>query len=67
MRDYVKCVFIGALGCLLIFAPAMADELPDDGNMHFPQYPDEDGWNVAACFGQSLADDWESVGFPDVP
>ncbi|MDH4034652.1 MAG: hypothetical protein OEV80_12745, partial [candidate division Zixibacteria bacterium] len=38
---------------------ALADWIPGDGHkMHFPQTPDEEGWNVMASFGQTLADDW---------
>ena len=37
----------------------LADWMPGDGHkMHFPQNPDEEGWNVLASFGQPLADDW---------
>ncbi len=35
------------------------DLLPEDGHkMHFPQLPDEDGWDVNATQPQVLADDW---------
>ena len=37
-----------ALSCITLLAgPAFADWLPGDGHkMHFPQLPDEDGWDV---------------------
>jgi len=31
----------------------------DDHKMHFPQLPDEDGWDVNATYPLILADDWE--------
>jgi len=31
----------------------------DDHKMHFPQLPDEDGWDVNATYPIILADDWE--------
>ncbi len=31
----------------------------DEHKMHFPQLPDEAGWDVNATFPQVLADDWE--------
>jgi hypothetical protein len=37
--------------------------------MHYPQYPDEDGWDVYAAYGLTLADDWEcsqSGGVTDI-
>ena len=41
---------------------ALADWVPGDGyKMHFPQTPDEEGWNVMASFGQPLADDWTCI------
>jgi len=30
----------------------------DDHKMHWPQLPDEDGWDVKSCFDVVLADDW---------
>ena len=39
--------------------PALADWDPGDGHkMHYPQLPDEDGWDVKAIDGICLADDW---------
>jgi len=51
-----------ALAALVGFGAifALADWMPGDGyKMHFPQLPDEQGWNVMASFGQELADDWQ--------
>ena len=47
--------------CLAVFTlPAWADWQPGDGHkMHFPQLPDENGWDVKGCEGICLADDWE--------
>lgn len=40
-------------------APVVADWTPDDGHkMHFPQLPDEAGWDVNATQPLVLADDW---------
>jgi len=40
-------------------ALALGDWQPGDGHkMHFPQLPDEDGWDVRASY-ICLADDWE--------
>ena len=45
---------------LFVVAPAWADWVPEDGHkMHFPQLPDEDGWDVYATFDKVLADDWQ--------
>jgi hypothetical protein len=55
---YVVTVAVGAV-CLLAM-PAAADWQPGDGHkMHFPQLPDEAGWDVNATFPIVLADDWE--------
>jgi len=48
--------------CLLLVLPvlALADWVPADGHkMHFPQMPDESGWNVKAMNPVMLADDWQ--------
>jgi hypothetical protein len=53
-----------AMACVaLLAAPAIADWNPGDGHkMHFPQLPDEDGWDVNATTNGDpyvcLADDW---------
>lgn len=41
-----------ALLCVLALGgPALADWQPGDGHkMHFPQLPDEDGWDVRSSF-----------------
>ncbi|MFH1686040.1 MAG: hypothetical protein ABIE70_00790 [bacterium] len=47
------------LAVVLLATAAFADWFPGDGHkMHFPQLPDEAGWNVKASFGNVLADDW---------
>jgi len=47
------------VGILILAVSANADWFPGDGHkMHFPQLPDEEGWNVFATNGQFLADDW---------
>ncbi|MFC1889743.1 hypothetical protein ACFL4G_08315 [Thermodesulfobacteriota bacterium] len=51
-----------AIFILALFLPpaAMADWIPGDPyKMHFPQLPDEDGWDVNASFPSCLADDFE--------
>ncbi|MDD4051949.1 MAG: dockerin type I domain-containing protein [candidate division Zixibacteria bacterium] len=41
------------------FSPVVADWVPADGHkMHFPQLPDEAGWDVNATQPLVLADDW---------
>ena len=57
-------ILIMILSCLLIsslLAPlALADwKEGDPYKMHFPQLPDEDGWDVNATFPNVLADDWQ--------
>ncbi|MDY6833180.1 MAG: hypothetical protein SVY53_00040 [Chloroflexota bacterium] len=56
-------ILIMILSCLLIsslLAPlALADWKEGDSyKMHFPQLPDEDGWDVNATWPNILADDW---------
>jgi len=50
-----------ALSCITLLAgPALADWQPGDGHkMHFPQLPDEDGWDLNTTFPMCLSDDWE--------
>ena len=48
-----------ASSCLLT-APLLADWTPEDGHkMHFPQYPNTEGWDVKASIPIILADDWQ--------
>jgi hypothetical protein len=43
----------------VLVVPALADWDPGDGHkMHFPQLPDEQGWDVNATLPKVLADDW---------
>jgi len=54
-------VFVGVIFSLVISASTvvLADWVPDDGHkMHFPQLPDEAGWDVSATVPLVLADDW---------
>ncbi|MEW6051556.1 MAG: hypothetical protein AB1644_10900 [Candidatus Zixiibacteriota bacterium] len=54
-RVMLALVCILALGVLY----AVADWVPSDGHkMHFPQLPDEAGWDVNATAPVVLADDW---------
>ena len=55
-----KPIAFFAMVCVALYAaPARADWQPGDGHkMHFPQLPDEDGWDVNATMGVCLADDW---------
>ncbi len=56
-----RTLFALALGMALVLAgvPALADWSPQDGHkMHFPQLPDEQGWDVNAGNPVVLADDW---------
>ncbi len=57
----VKKLFALVLGVtfMLVAASAFADWYPGDPyKMHFPQYPNEWGWNVYDNEGYPLADDW---------
>ncbi|MBI4717150.1 MAG: hypothetical protein HY763_05040 [Planctomycetes bacterium] len=53
-------VIAAALPLLPFLLPAsLADWQPSDGHkMHFPQLPDEEGWDVNATQPAILADDW---------
>lgn len=54
MRSLAFLTIVG-----LLAVPALADWAPGDGHkMHFPQLPDEDGWDVKATDPLCLADDW---------
>jgi len=62
----LKRIVLIAIGVVLIFStPLLADWFEGDGHkMHFPQLPDEAGWDVAATGPQTdpplvLADDWQ--------
>ena len=46
---------------VVLWAPLVyADWAPVDGHkMHFPQLPDEAGWDVKAMYPNMLADDWQ--------
>lgn len=57
-----KTLFALALGTLLLAAagPVVAHWVPADGHkMHWPQLPDEQGWDVKATYPVVLADDWK--------
>lgn len=57
----VQKLFVTVFGAafLLTAGVVYADWDPADGHkMHFPQYPNEYGWNVYASEGNVLADDW---------
>jgi hypothetical protein len=58
----MRSLAILCLGAFLV-APVLADWDPGDGHkMHFPQLPDEEGWDVNATFPKVLADDWTCSG-----
>ena len=58
-----RALLKGAVWALLIAClagPALGDWEPGDGHkMHFPQLPDELGYDVNATVPMILADDWE--------
>ncbi|MCP4580873.1 MAG: hypothetical protein GY839_04600 [candidate division Zixibacteria bacterium] len=59
----MRKLFIILMMVALIFCfthmSAIADWEPGDGHkMHFPQLPDEEGWDVNATWPKVLADDW---------
>ena len=56
---YVFAALIAVLALMFLAAPATADWKPGDPyKMHFPQLPDEDGWDVNFESPKVLADDW---------
>lgn len=60
MRRILIILTAVALVAAYTATPAVADWEPGDGHkMHFPQLPDEAGWDVNATFPVVLADDWE--------
>ncbi|MFH2036296.1 MAG: thrombospondin type 3 repeat-containing protein [Candidatus Zixiibacteriota bacterium] len=54
------CIILSIMLFSAFFGPSlMADWNPEDGHkMHYPQLPDEEGWNVNASYPLVLADDW---------
>jgi hypothetical protein len=59
MKKILSCL----TGILLLFVlaagPVIADWVPGDGHkMHFPQLPDEEGWDINATDPIMIADDW---------
>jgi hypothetical protein len=53
--------WLAALVCgILLTAPALGDwDEGDDHKMHYPQLPDENGWDVRVTYYTGLADDWQ--------
>jgi len=59
MKRFCVCILAAAFLGGMAVAPVVADWTPDDGHkMHFPQLPDEAGWDVNATQPLVLADDW---------
>jgi hypothetical protein len=58
--DVNRLIALAGVVCIAAFVvPALADWQPGDPyKMHFPQLPDENGWDVKADAGLCLADDW---------
>ena len=55
-----KLIVMLILTLLIITTTSIADWDPGDGHkMHFPQLPDEDGWDVRYGWPVVLADDWK--------
>jgi len=60
MWKKLKLVFLGLISIALLGLPAYADWDESNGHkMHFPQLPDEVGWDVACMEPNILADDWQ--------
>lgn len=68
MREKYGKIYVILISTLLIITGILvvADWDPDDGyKMHYPQLPDEDGWDVYSTIGLAdypqicLADDWQ--------
>jgi hypothetical protein len=60
MRKVLTFLAVVALAIGLTVSPALAHWQPSDGHkMHFPQMPDEAGWDVMATHPIVLADDWQ--------
>jgi len=59
LRLIRRRVVSAGLAIVLSAVGAAADWQPADGHkMHFPQLPDEEGWDVNATAPMILADDW---------
>lgn len=59
MAKALFALVVGAV-CLLAAGSVLADWVPTDGHkMHFPQLPDEQGWDVNSSVPVMLADDWQ--------
>ena len=59
MRRKILLLLTSVLLAGFTFSPVVADWVPADGHkMHFPQLPDEAGWDVNATQPLVLADDW---------
>jgi len=60
MHKLLQRGLLAFLALFLLGTPIYSQWIPgDDHKMHFPQLPDEEGWNVNATKPMILADDWE--------
>jgi len=72
MKSYLLFLTVVVLVVGYPAALAVADWYPGDGHkMHFPQLPDEDGWDVNASWvpgiqAKQLADDWRCSQTGDI-
>jgi len=59
MKKIIYCLTSLCLIAALSGSPVVADWVPGDGHkMHFPQLPDEEGWDINATDPLMVADDW---------
>jgi len=59
VSSFIVLIVLSATGVVIFTPSAQADWVPSDGHkMHFPQLPDENGWDVNATMPKVLADDW---------
>jgi len=60
MRGAMRVFIITTIIMSVFAAGTMADWIPEDGHkMHFPQLPDEAGWDVYSSATELVADDWQ--------
>jgi len=56
----IRTLCLTAVAVLALGVPAAADWVEEDGHkMHFPQFPDPNGWDVNICTPNIVAEDWQ--------
>ena len=63
MRKFFLSIVAVLFLVSMLNVPVFADWAPGDGHkMHYPQLPDEEGWDVNATFPLTVGDDWTCSG-----